>query len=173
MTDEFIREVDEDIKEEKRIKLWKKFFPYIASISLGIVLFTSGFVFWDGYSNNQRQKLGDDFTAAVVLAGEEDLDASLLALDRIVDKGSDGYVTRAKMKKASILIEQGKLAEGLKIYKDLEKNAVDQSFRDIATILFVLNSLNNESKDDLLKKITPLENSEIWKSSALALKGYI
>lgn len=173
MTDEFIREVDEDIKEEKRIKLWKKFFPYIASISLGIVLFTSGFVFWDGYSNNQRQKLGDDFTAAVVLAGEEDLDASLLALDRIVDKGSDGYVTMAKMKKASILIEQGKLVEGLKIYKDLEKNAVDQSFRDIATILFVLNSLNNEPKDDLLKKITPLENSEIWKSSALELKGYI
>ena len=107
------------------------------------------------------------------MAGEEDLDASLLALDRIVDKGSDGYVTMAKMKKASILIEQGKLAEGLKIYKDLEKNAVDQSFRDIATILFVLNSLNNESKDDLLKKITPLENSEIWKSSALELKGYI
>ena len=173
MTDEFIREVDEDIKEEKRIKLWKKLFPYVASISLGIVLFTTGFVFWDGYSNNQRQKLGDDFTAAVVLASEEDLDASLLALDRIVDKGSDGYVTMAKMKKASILIEQGKLDEGLRIYKDLEKNAVDQSFRDIATILFVLNSLNNESKDDLLKKITPLENSEIWKSSALELKGYI
>ena len=76
MTDEFIREVDEDIKEEKRIKLWKKLFPYVASISLGIVLFTTGFVFWDGYSNNQRQKLGDDFTAAVVLDGEEYLDDS-------------------------------------------------------------------------------------------------
>ena len=173
MTDEFIREVDEDVKEEKRLKLWKKFFPYVVSISLGIVLFTSGFVFWEGYSNDQRQKLGDDFTAAVVLAGEDDLDASLMALDRIVDKGSDGYVTMAKMKKASILIEQGRIDEGLEIYKDLEKNAVDQSFRDIATILYVLNSLNNESKDDLLKKIIPLENSEIWKSSALELKGYI
>ena len=173
MTDEFIREVDEDVKEEKRLKLWKKFFPYVVSISLGIVLFTSGFVFWEGYSNDQRQKLGDDFTAAVVLAGQDDLDASLIALDRIVDKGSDGYVTMAKMKKASILIEQGRIDEGLEIYKDLEQNAVDQSFRDIATILYVLNSLNNESKDDLLKKIIPLENSEIWKSSALELKGYI
>ena len=173
MTDEFIREVDEDVKEEKRLKLWKKFFPYVVSISLGIVLFVSGFVFWESYSNDQRQKLGDDFTAAVILAGEDDLDASLLALDRIVDKGSDGYVTMAKMKKASILVEQGRIDEGLEIYKDLEKNAVDQSFRDIATILYVLNSLNNESKDDLLKKIIPLENSEIWKSSALELKGYI
>ena len=173
MTDEFIREVDDDVKEEKRLKLWKKFFPYVVSISLGIVLFVSGFVFWESYSNAQRQKLGDDFTAAVILASEDDLDASLLALDRIVDKGSDGYVTMAKMKKASILIEKGRIDEGLEIYKDLEKNAVDQSFRDIATILYVLNSLNNESKDDLLKKIIPLENSEIWKSSALELKGYI
>ena len=114
MTDEFIREVDEDVKEEKRLKLWKKFFPYVVSISLGIVLFTSGFVFWEGYSDNQRQKLGDDFTAAVVLASEDDLDASLLALDRIVDKGSDGYVTMAKMKKASILIEQGRIDEGIR-----------------------------------------------------------
>ena len=26
MSEEFVREVDEDIKEENRIKLWKKFF---------------------------------------------------------------------------------------------------------------------------------------------------
>ena len=142
MNDEFIREVDEDLKEEKDSN-FGKIFPYIVSISLGVVLFTSGFVFWENYSNNQRQQLGDDFTAAVVLAGEEDLDASLLALERIVDEGSDGYVTMAKMKKASLLIEQGKVDDGLAIYQDLEKNAVDQSFRDIATILYVLNSLNN------------------------------
>ena len=26
MSEEFIKEVDEDLKEEKRIKLWKKYF---------------------------------------------------------------------------------------------------------------------------------------------------
>ena len=41
---------------------------------------------------------GDDYTAAVDLASEEDIDAALLALDRIVDKGSDGYTTIAKIK---------------------------------------------------------------------------
>ena len=173
MSEEFIKEVDEDLKEEKRVKLWKKLLPYVLGFSFGVILLTSGFVFWESYTKNTNQSLGDDFTAAVGLASEDDVDAALLALDRIVDKGSDGYVTMAKMKKASILIEQGRLDEGLKIYKDLEKNAVDQSFRDIATILYVLNSLNKESKNDLLKKITPLENSEIWKSSALELKGYI
>ncbi len=173
MSEEFIREVDEDLKEEKRMKLWKKLLPYILSISLGVILSTSGYVLWNNYTNNVKQQLGDDFSAAVVLSKDEDIDAALLALDRIVDKGSDGYVTMAKMKKASLLIEKGELKKGLEIYLDLEKNAVDQSFRDIATILFVMNSLDSEEPEILLEKLEPLENSLIWKSSALELKAFI
>lgn len=173
MSEEFIKEVDEDIKEEKRIKLWKKLIPYVISFSLTIILFTSGFVFWKNYTRNSNQTLGDDFTAAVDLANEDDTDAALLALDRIVDKGSDGYATIAKMKKASLLIDKGLSDEGLSIYLDLERNAVDHSFRDIATILYVLNSMDKIAPETLLKKIEPLENSKVWQSSALELKAFI
>ena len=173
MSEEFIKEVDEDIKEEKRIKLWKKLLPYVISFSLTIILFTSGFVFWKNYTRNSNQTLGDDFTGAVDLANEDDTDAALLALDRIVDKGSDGYATIAKMKKASLLIDRGLSDEGLSIYLDLERNAVDQSFRDIATILYVLNSMDKIAPETLLKKIEPLENSKVWQSSALELKAFI
>ena len=173
MSEEFVREVEEDIKEEKRIKLWKKIFPYVLSISLGIIIFTSGYVFWNNYTENLNQQLGDDFTAAVQLANEEDLDASILALNRIVDEGSDGYVTLAKMKKASILIQRGELKLGLEIYLDLERNAVDQSFRDIASILYVLNSMDTEDPQNLLDRINKLESSQIWRSSALEMKAFL
>ncbi|MDC2966349.1 tetratricopeptide repeat protein [Alphaproteobacteria bacterium] len=173
MSEEFVREVDEDIKEEERIKLWKKLFPYVVSISLGIIIFTSGYVFWNNYTESLNQQLGDDFTAAVQLANEEDLDASILALDRIVDEGSDGYVTLAKMKKASLLIQRGELELGLNIYLDLERNAVDQSFRDIASILYVLNSMDTEDPKALLEKINKLESSQIWRSSALEMKAFL
>lgn len=173
MSEEFIKEVDEDLKEEKRVKLWKKLLPYVLGFSFGVILLTSGFVFWENYSKNTSQSLGDDFTAAVGLASEDDVDAALLALDRIVDKGSDGYATIAKMKKASIFIQKGDIDKGLDIYLDLEKNAVDQSFRDIATILYVLNSMDKVDPMKLLDKIKPLEASKIWKSSALELKAFI
>ena len=173
MSEEFIKEVDEDLKEEKRVKLWKKLLPYVLGFSFGVILLTSSFVFWEKYTKNTNQSLGDDFTAAVGLASEDDIDAALLALDRIVDKGSDGYATIAKMKKASILIQKGDLEKGLAIYLDLERNAVDQSFRDIATILYVLNSMDKEDPLILLEKVKPLEASKIWKSSALELKAFI
>ena len=161
------------MKEEKRAKLWKKLLPYVLGFSFGVILLTSGFVFWENYTKNTNQSLGDDFTAAVGLASEDDVDAALLALDRIVDKGSDGYATIAKMKKASILIQKGDTEKGLTIYLDLERNAVDQSFRDIATILYVLNSMDKVDPKTLLEKIKPLEASKIWKSSALELKAFI
>ena len=173
MSEEFVREVDEDIKEEERIKLWKKVFPYVVSVSLGIIIFTSGYVFWNNYTESLNQQLGDDFTAAVQLANEEDLDASIIALNRIVDEGSDGYVTLAKMKKASLLIQRGELELGLNIYLDLERNAVDQSFRDIASILYVLNSMDTEDPKALLEKINKLESSQIWRSSALEMKAFL
>ena len=173
MSEEFIKEVDEDIKEEKRVKLWKKLLPYVLGFSFGIILITSSFVFWESHTKKTNQNLGDDFTAAVDLANENDIDAALLALDRIVDKGSDGYATIAKMKKASMLIDKGNFDEGLSIYLDLEKNAVDQSFRDIATILYVLNSMDKIDSEVLLRKIQPLENSKVWQSSALELKAFI
>ena len=173
MSEEFVREVDEDIKEEQRIKLWKKVFPYVVSVSLGIIIFTSGYVFWNNYTESLNQQLGDDFTAAVQLANEEDIDASILALNRIVDEGSDGYVTLAKMKKASLLIQRGELELGLNIYLDLERNAVDQSFRDIASILYVLNSMDTEDPQVLLEKINKLESSQIWRSSALEMKAFL
>ena len=79
----------------------------------------------------------------------------------------------AKMKKASLLIQRGELKLGLNIYLDLERNAVDQSFRDIASILYVLNSMDTEDPKALLEKINKLESSQIWRSSALEMKAFL
>ena len=173
MSEEFIREVNEELQEEKYAKIWRKIGPYVISLAIGIVLFTSGVVFWNNYTENKKQKLGDDFTAAVELIKEEDYDTALIALERITDKASDGYVTMAKMKKASILIQKKQILEGLEIYEDLEKTAFDQSFKDMSTILFVLNAIDHKSSEILLNKIERLTKNSSWKFSALELKGFI
>ena len=173
MSEEFIREVDEELQEEKYAKIWRKIGPYVISLAIGIVLFTSGVVFWNNYTEVKKQKLGDDFTAAVELIKEEDFDTALIALERITDKASDGYVTIAKMKKASIFIQKKQILEGLEIYEDLEKTAFDQSFKDMSTILFVLNAIDHKPSDILLNKIERLTENSSWKYSALELKGFI
>ena len=173
MSEEFIREVDEELKEEKLQKLWKKIAPFVISLSLGIVLFTTSIVGWGKYSKNKNQKIGDDFSAAVELIKEKDFDTTLLALDRITEKAHDGYATMAKMKKASILIKEGNFDQGLSIYLNLENNAFDQTFRDMATIMYVFNAIDHKSTDELLNKIERLTKNSEWIFSALELKAFL
>ena len=173
MSEEFIREVDEELKEEKYSKLWKKIGPYVISFAVGIVLFTTGVVGWNNYSEKKKQMLGDDFTAAVDLIKEDDVDTALIALERITDKASDGYVTLAKMKKAAILIKKKEIDQGLSIYEDLERTAIDQSFKDMSSILYVLNAIDHRASDVLMNKLERLTINSSWKFSALELKGFI
>ena len=53
MSEEFIREVDEELQEEKYAKIWRKIGPYVISLAIGIVLFTSGVVFWNNYTEDK------------------------------------------------------------------------------------------------------------------------
>ena len=118
MSEEFIKEVDDELKEERLAKLWKKLAPYVIGFSSGIIFFVAGIVGWENYTKKKNQRIGDDFTSAVVLINEKDIDTALIALDEITDEASDGYVTIAKMKKATLLIKQKKVEEGLSIFLD-------------------------------------------------------
>ena len=109
MSEEFIREVDEEIKEERQMQLWKKLAPYFIALASAIILITISIVGWQTYSKKQKESLGDDFSAAVELIQEQDTDAALLALEKVASSSSDGYITLAKMKQASILISDGKI----------------------------------------------------------------
>ena len=174
MSEEFIREVDEELKEEKQAKLWKRIAPYLMSVAGGIVLFTTVSVGWQSYITKKTQGMGDDFSAAVQLVLEQDIDAAILALDRVTESTSDGYVTLAKLKKASLLIENGKISEGLKIYSELEKTAVDASFRDMSTIFYVLNAMDTLPTNDLINRISQLTKpNNPWSSTAMELEAFL
>tara|TARA_B100000886_G_scaffold338292_1_gene300793 strand:- start:863 stop:1513 length:651 start_codon:yes stop_codon:yes gene_type:complete len=174
MSEEFIREVDEELKEEKQAKLWKKIAPYLISIAGGIVLFTTFTVGWQSFITKKTQAMGDDFSAAVQLISEQDKDAAILALDKVTESTSDGYITLAKLKKASLLIEDGRVNEGLKIYLELEKTAVDSSFRDMSTIFYVLNAMDTLPSMNLIQKIDKLTNpNNPWSSTATELKAFL
>ena len=59
------------------------------------------------------------------------------------------------------------------IYEDLERTAIDQSFKDMSSILYVLNAIDYRASDLLMNKLERLTINSSWKFSALELKGFI
>ena len=68
MSEEFVREVDEDIKEERGLNYGKKYFLML------LVFLVCYFYLWISFgiaTQNLNQQVGDDFTATVQLANED------------------------------------------------------------------------------------------------------
>ena len=76
MSEEFVREVDEISKRKRGSNYGKKYFLMLL-VFPWYNYFYFWICFWNNYTESLNQQLGDDFTAAVQLANEEDLDASI------------------------------------------------------------------------------------------------
>src|SRR5690606_40195086 len=52
--DEFIREVDEAVRQEQWLKLWKQYGNYVVAAALAVVIGTAAGVAWRTWQHNQR-----------------------------------------------------------------------------------------------------------------------
>lgn len=81
MTDQFIQEIQEDLRREKALKLWKRYGPYVIGVLVAVVIATAAVVGWQQYQQAQRAKEGRLFAEAAALAedGQQEQAAAAFA----------------------------------------------------------------------------------------------
>ena len=69
MSDDLFREVDEEVRQDRYIKIWKRYGIYVSALVVTIILITVGVVVWrdiersascSGFSGNRAQRLGGE-----------------------------------------------------------------------------------------------------------------
>mgnify|MGYP003326011406 FL=1 len=53
--DDLFKEVDEELREERLAKIWKRIGPYVIGILAGVVIITSAVIGYKEYDKTQRQ----------------------------------------------------------------------------------------------------------------------
>lgn len=182
--DQFIQEVESDLRQEKFEHLWKKYGKSI-SVGLAVIIGLSvAFNLWQHYQTKQRDIISQQFVSAQTLMFNKNIGDALSAMEGISKTSHRTYSTLAKFNMASILrMETGhkNLNKAEEIYKDLMgDSSVDHMFRELATILYVslrLDGLKSDHEDEfqkLLKLIAPcLKDAAPYHHLALELKGII
>ena len=66
--DEFIKEVEEDLKRDRQLELWRKYGKYAVSLALLAVIIASAVVGWRHYQQSQRYEQGLKYAQALDLA---------------------------------------------------------------------------------------------------------
>ena len=149
--EQFIQEVESDLRQEKFEHLWKK---YGKSVTIGfavIIGLSAAFNLWQHHQAKQRDIISQQFVNAQTLMFNKNIGDALAAMEGISKSSHRSYSALAKFNMASILRQETghkDLNRAEEIYKDLMNSSTEHMFRELATVLYVSLRLDRLKDDD-------------------------
>lgn len=178
--DEFLEEVENDIRQERLLNLWKKYRKFSAVALSGILFITAGIILWKNYDYNNKVRISEKFISARDLVDKKELTQALALFEQIEKSSNKTYQLLALFQKAAILSELGQpenIKKTVTVYQEIAANSkVEKIYRDFATLLEIILEADqgNASLTDLITKVTPLtEQSNPWYPMAIELKAIL
>jgi len=166
--------VDEELREERLTKIWKRIGPYVIGILSGTIIITSAVIGYREYDETQRQNWGVQFAEAMNLSEEGNWQESLDLYETLTEKTNLGYKTLSLFQAASLYAKNGNKEKALEIYQSLENKALDENFRDLATLMLIYLQFDNADPEILEKRIEKLASKgNPWYYNAVELKGFL
>lgn len=173
--DNFIEEVDEDLKRERYAELWRKYGTLIVGAVLLVVIAVAGSMGWRQYQLNTRIESGLEYVDAIDLAAAGKTADAIAAFQALGKDGAPGYRDLARFQEAAALVRQGNEAAAAQIYDAIAKDeGADAVFRNIALILYALNVADRAEPKGLAERLKPLtEEASPWRFSALEITALL
>ena len=156
MSDIF-REVDEDLRSESFQKLWDKYGRLLIGAAVGVVVVTAVWQGWTNWQRTQNEADGERYMAAAQIAARGQSGAAIAMLEQFEAEAGPGYVTLARLQRASALVVAGDRREAVSIYDAVSADtSVDQTLRDLATLLAAQNLVDTADRPTLERRLAGL-----------------
>ena len=157
------QEVDEDVRRDLYIRLWRAYGRYVIAGLVLLVVGVAAGVGWTEYREQRMQTQGARFAAAVVLLDQGRASEAARA--------GAGYAALARLREATALIASGDRAGAIAIYDRVAAGGGDRQLRDVAALLASIQVLNGGGAD-LDARLAPLaEGAGYWRHLARELQA--
>ena len=179
--DEFLEEVESDIRQEKLEKLWHQYGKLIISLVVGCLVLSGGYMLWQNHQCKQSQILSEKFVGAQNLIAQGKISEALGVIKDLTNSSHKTYSTLAKFYEAH-LVSKKDYKSALELYKNIVNSSlVERDLKDLAQIFAIIieiDHLKEESQTDvidlILKRLEPLAApDQPWRYLALELKGIL
>jgi len=133
--DSFIREVNEEIRQDQARALWDRFGPLALGIAVLVVLATAGTVGYNYWTETRANRSGDEFSQALTLANDGKNDEALGALQALEADGYGAYPLLARMRAATVLAAKGDFAGAVAGFDAVAADgSIPPAIRDMANL---------------------------------------
>jgi hypothetical protein len=153
---DIFREIDEELRRDNLLKLWKQYGRYVIAAVVLVVVAVGGIAAWRDHQAAERRAQSARYSNALGLAREgKDADAAK-AFTAIGTEGG-GYGVLAAFQEAELSAKSGDRKGAAAVYDRIAaSSSYDAEFRDMATLLSVMQSLPDGDPQALLKRLEPL-----------------
>jgi len=171
--DGFLREVDDALREDEALELFKRYGkPIGAAVVTGLALF-GAYLGWDHYREAGRAERSEKFTIALDHLESGNMAASSTELAALAADGKDGSQAAARMLQAGIAAQQGKAEQAANLFTTVAADtSAPQPYRDLATIRGIALRFDKISPETVIAALKPLAvPGNPWFGSAAELLG--
>ncbi|MDP9195585.1 MAG: tetratricopeptide repeat protein [Pseudomonadota bacterium] len=164
---ELLREIEEEIRRERLLAVWKKYHTLIIGTVLAVVVGTAGVAGWHEWRDSRNSRATAELSA-LVLQAPADPAQSAQALASFAQNAPASQAMLARLHEAGALAKAGKTTEAIQIWDTVSADrSVDAPWRDLATLLSVMHQADSGDPVALLKRLEPLTGADSsWRFSA-------
>jgi hypothetical protein len=172
-TDEFIREVDEAVRQDQWLKLWKRYGNYAAAAALAVVIGTAAGVGWRSWQTSERLEEAHRYAAAQRLLRENKPAEAAAAFAALAADADSGYRVLARLREAEAQARAGDPAAATATLEQLAANDdASPIYRSLGELLAAQRAFAEAQPSAVLAELEPLLGlDDPWRHSALELRA--
>jgi hypothetical protein len=159
---DIFREIDEELRQERFEKLWRRYGKYVIAAAVAVVLAVAGFQAWNYHITNKREAESARFSMALSLMRDGRSDDAAALFASLAEDAGAGYAPLARFNQAALRARSGDLAGAADIFDALAADrGIGDGMRGAATIYGALYRMEagQGDRDALRARLEPLLGS--------------
>ncbi|WP_294300627.1 tetratricopeptide repeat protein [uncultured Sphingomonas sp.] len=153
----FLREVDEELRREEAIKLWKRWGIVIVAVIVAALVALAGWLWWQSHQKNVAGEQGIQFNQAMDALGNQQPDKAAPILADLAKNGTEGYAALAKFTQADIALQKQDLKGAAKLFSEVAADTGNaQPLRDLALVRQTLAEYDTLQPQVVIDRLRPL-----------------
>jgi hypothetical protein len=155
--DSFIREVNEELRQDKAKALWDRYGPITLAAAALVVLATAAYVGYGYWVETRANRSGDSFSQALRLANEGKSDEALKAFETLEAEGYGAYPVLARLRSATVLAGKGDYSGAVAAFDAVSNDSsIPGAIRDMARLRAALVLVDHGTYADVSSRVEAL-----------------
>lgn len=172
-TDMLAREIDEELRRERLLKLWDRYGTYVLAAAVVVVFGVGGYKFYESRRAQANEAASTRFIVGLRDFALNKPAEAQKALEELASTAPAGYATLSRIRLAAHDQGAGNVAEAISAYEDIAKDSgIDPIFADYAQLQIAVLKLDSADFTEVKNRLTPLSaERNPWRYSARELLG--